>query len=42
MVGLNKDEQTNRLIEVLRHRKPVDLSKDKNIKWIDNAGTKKT
>ena len=32
----SNNEQINRLIDLIKNRKPVDLSKDKNIKWIKN------
>ena len=39
-VRVKKEEQINRLIDLLRDRKPVDLSKDPNIKWITNEKRK--
>ena len=33
--------QIDRLLDLIKDRKPVDLSKDKTIKWLEHNETKK-
>lgn len=37
---MKSETQINRLIDLLRNSKPIDLSKDKNIRWLKNEKRK--
>ena len=38
---MKNEAQINRLIDLLKYQKPVDLSKDPNIKWHNNNEKRK-